>query len=35
VIVVDDEKYLTFSNSTVTGMIGFWTDDVFKTLLTP
>jgi hypothetical protein len=26
VIVMDDEKYFTFSHSTLTGMDGFWTE---------
>jgi hypothetical protein len=30
VIVMDDGKYFTFSHSTLTGMNGFWTDDVEK-----
>jgi hypothetical protein len=28
---MDDEKYFTFSLSTLTGMNGFWTDDVENT----
>jgi hypothetical protein len=30
-IVMNDEKYFTFSHSTLTGMNGFWTDDVENT----
>jgi hypothetical protein len=32
VIVMDDEKYFTFSHGTLTGMSGFWTDDFENTV---
>jgi hypothetical protein len=28
---MDDEKYFTFSHSNMTGMNGFWTEDVKNT----
>jgi hypothetical protein len=31
VILMDDEKYFTFSHSTLSGMNGFWTDYVQNT----